>query len=382
MTHLDFHITGADVLRPHGFCQDALCVAGGHVIDAAVGRMINLCGYKVLPGIVDIHGDGFERHLAPRRGAMKDLKSGLISAESELAANGITTGILSQFYSWEGGLRGPEFATSVFSALSEMRGDVVTDLRAQLRFETHMLADYGAVLALVDRFEIGYVVFNDHVPHERIEAGRKPKRLTGTALKSGRSPEALLALMQSLHDVRDQVPEAISKLAHALNTRNVRIGSHDDRTIKQRVDWREMGVKIAEFPETVEAAEAAQLGGDGIILGAPNVARGGSHNGNVSAIDLVALGLCDALASDYHYPSLRRAAFFLAEVGIVDFATAWGMVSSGPARILGLCDRGELCTGKRADFVVLDADTNRLCATVSGGRISYLSGDVADRFFK
>ena len=124
---------------------------------------------------------------------------------------------------------------------------------------------------------------------------------------------------------------------------------------------------------------AARADGAHIVLGAPNVMRGGSHKGNASAIELIAMGLCDALASDYHYPSLWRAALFLAEAGVCDLAAAWGLVSSGPARLLGLADRGALVPGMRADLVVLEAATKRLCATFAGGRVSYLSGDLAER---
>ena len=91
------------------------------------------------------------------------------------------------------------------------------------------------------------------------------------------------------------------------------------------------------------------------------------------------MGLCDALASDYHYPSPRRAALMLARSGLMDLATAWALVSSGPARVLGLTDRGTLESGKRADIVILD-DADRVVATLCGGRISFMSGDVAERF--
>lgn len=378
---LEVHFTGAEVLWPDGMAPGTLGVCDGRIVNGAPGRAVDLDGYVVLPGIVDVHGDGFERHLAPRRGAMKDMAGGLIAAEAELAANGITTAVLAQFYSWEGGLRGPDFAEAMLVALEAVKARVVTDLCAQLRFEVLMLDAYDAFEDMVARFGVDYVVFNDHVPHARLEAGKMPKRLTGTALKSGRSPEALLRLMQDLHGRRDELPGAIGGLAERLVARGVRLGSHDDRTGEDRATWAARGVRIAEFPETQAAAEAARAGGDGIVMGAPNVMRGGSHNGNVGAHELVALGLCDALASDYHYPSLRRAALSLIEAGVCDLAWAWALVSSGPARLLGLSDRGVLAPGKRADFIVLEAGAMRLAATVSGGRISYLSGDVAQRFF-
>jgi alpha-D-ribose 1-methylphosphonate 5-triphosphate diphosphatase len=141
-------------------------------------------------------------------------------------------------------------------------------------------------------------------------------------------------------------------------------------------------VTIAEFPETVEAAQAAHADGDAIVLGAPNAVRGGSHKRNVSAGELIAMGYCDALASDYHCPSPRRAALMLEDTGVADFAGAWHLVSKGPARVLGLEDRGVLEVGKRADLVILDRETRRVAATLAAGRISFLNGNVASRFIE
>jgi alpha-D-ribose 1-methylphosphonate 5-triphosphate diphosphatase len=119
-----------------------------------------------------------------------------------------------------------------------------------------------------------------------------------------------------------------------------------------------------------------------VVLGSPNVVRGGSHNGNVSALDLISMGIGGALASDYHYPSPRRAAFMLADRGVLPLAQAWHLVSAGPATVLGLSDRGVIATGKRADLLVLDAQTRRVALTMSGGRVSYMSGEIAARFLR
>ncbi|KIC35535.1 alpha-D-ribose 1-methylphosphonate 5-triphosphate diphosphatase [Leisingera sp. ANG-M7] len=378
---LELTLQGGDVLRPGGLeTAGEIAIAGGLVADALAGRVVDLSGYLVLPGIVDAHGDGFERHLAPRRGAMKQMAEGVVAAEAELAANGITTAVLAQFYSWEGGLRGPEFAAQVFEGIQAVRGSVVTDLMPQLRFEIHMLEDYAGLAAKVAGWQVPYVVFNDHLPHERLAQGKKPPRLTGQALKAGRNPEVHWQMLKDMHARRDEVPGRLDALCAELAEMGVRLGSHDDQTAEDRAIWRERGARISEFPETLEAAEAARGAGDPVILGSPNVVRGGSHKGNASAVELIAMGLCDALASDYHYPSPRRAALMLERTGLLDLAGAWRLVSKGPAQLLGLNDRGTLEAGKRADFVVLDKATQRVAATIAGGRVSYMSGDVAGRF--
>ncbi|MBQ4808785.1 alpha-D-ribose 1-methylphosphonate 5-triphosphate diphosphatase [Phaeobacter sp. HS012] len=380
MTMLELTLTGADVLRPDGMERGgALTFAGGEIQTARAGRAIDLSGYRILPGIVDLHGDGFERHLAPRRGAMKQMGEGVIAAEAELAANGITTAVLAQFYSWEGGLRGPEFADQVFEGIKAARPRVVTDLIPQLRFEIHLLDAYDDLPSQIAQWQVPYVVFNDHLPHDRLAQGKKPPRLTGQALKAGRNPDVHWQMLKDMHARRPEVPAALDKLAATLGAAGICLGSHDDHSAGDRITWRNRGARISEFPETMEAAEAAKAAGDAVILGSPNVVRGGSHKGNASALDLIAMGLCDALASDYHYPSPRRAALMLERSGLLDLAGAWRLVSEGPAQILGLEDRGRLAAGLRADLVVLDAN-GQIAATFSGGRVSYMSGDVAARF--
>ena len=114
---LNVDLVGAEVLIDGALRTAPLTIANGVIAKTTTGRQIDLSGYRVLPGIIDPHGDGFERHLAPRRGAMKQMDEGLIAAEAELAANGITTGVLAQFVSWEGGLRGMDFADDLIGTV-------------------------------------------------------------------------------------------------------------------------------------------------------------------------------------------------------------------------------------------------------------------------
>lgn len=378
MTLPDLTFTGAQVLTPDGLRDRPLSIASERIADGpSTGTEVDLSGHMILPGIVDIHGDGFERHLAPRRGALQSLGAGLHSLDAELAANGITTAVVAQFWSWEGGMRGPDFAADLADALgmAEMQADTLL----QLRLEIGMIEDFDRVLALIDRVGIRYVVLNDHLPHAELAAGKRPPRLTGQALKARRSPEAHHALLQRMHERWDEVPAALARLCAALQARGVLIGSHDDHTAEDRERGRALGARLSEFPETRAAAEAAQAAGDGVVMGAPNLVRGGSHAGKVAAGDLVASGLVDALASDYHYPALPRAAFRLAADGM-DIGAAWALVSDGPARLLSLTDRGRIAPGLRADLVIVEADSRRIVATIAGGTLSYLSGPVAARF--
>ncbi|SIS66978.1 alpha-D-ribose 1-methylphosphonate 5-triphosphate diphosphatase [Roseivivax lentus] len=376
----DLRLSGAHVLDAEGWTARDLAWSGG-IIGEADAPAVDLEGYRVLPGIVDPHGDGFERHMAPRRGALRAAEGGVVATAAELAANGITTGVMAQFWSWEGGMRGPDFAEHVFDSVARTRDTLEIDLRLQLRLETHYLESFARAEAAVARYGIDYVVFNDHLPHDRLAEGRRPPRLTGQALKSGRNPDAHFALLLELHGNGEAVEAALDGLAARLRVAGVRLGSHDDADAETRAAWRARGVGLSEFPETEAAALAARAAGEGVILGAPNVVRGASHKGNASAAELIAAGLCDALASDYHYPAPLAAVLRLVETGLCDWPRAWALVSSGPARLLGLGDRGDLVPGRRADLVILDR-TDRVVATIAGGRVAYMTGAVTERFLR
>jgi alpha-D-ribose 1-methylphosphonate 5-triphosphate diphosphatase len=373
-----FTLTGATCLTPDGLRTAPLRVAGGRigVRGGSGGAKVAASGYLILPGIVDLHGDGFEHHLAPRRGAVQDLGLGLRALDAELAANGITTAVLAQFFSWEGGMRGPDFAERVAGAVAA--SDALTDLRLQLRLEVNLLDAYPRALALMEAHDLGYVVFNDHLPHEALAKGKRPPRLTGQALKSGRSPEAHLALMQGLHARRAEVWPALEVLAARLKARGVRMGSHDDDTPERRARFRALGATIAEFPETRATALAAKAAGDAVLMGAPNVVRGGSHDRNQSAADLLRDDALDALVSDYHYPAPLTAVFRLVDAEH-PLAEVWPLVSARPAQIVGLRDRGQIAEGLRADLCILNASTRRVEGTLVGGRFSFLSGGLATR---
>lgn len=372
---LSLRLFGAQILTEDGLATSDLSIADG-IIAPGGGRAIDARGYLILPGLIDLHGDGFEHHMAPRRGAQTDPAEGLHAVEAELAANGITTAMLAQFFSWEGGMRSPDFAELLARAVADAQS--LTDLRMQLRLEVSLAARFDSALALIESAGIGYVVLNDHLPHAALAQGKRPPRLTGQALKSGRSPEAHEALLHTLHEGLPEALAALVPVVARLRAKGVRIGSHDDRLPEDRARWRTMGADICEFPETRAAAQAACDAGEPVIMGAPNVVRGGSHDKKVRAEDLIAEGLVSALVSDYHYPSLHRAALKLWRSGMA-IQQAWGLVSDGPAAIMGWTDRGRIAPGLRADLVLMAADSQRIEGAICAGRITYLTGSLASR---
>ena len=365
------------VLREGGIGPATLVIENGRFAEITEGAPAASPEVLILPGVIDLHGDAFDRHLAARRGAVQNMDRGFWNLDAEFGANGITTAVLAQFYSWEGGMRSPEFARRMMAGLHAARGDLVTDMRLQLRMEVSMVDDFDDALAMIDAFDIRYVVLNDHLPRERLLAGKTPPRLNGTALKSGRSPEKHLAYMHEMLANQPREEAALQALSRQLKARGVKLGSHDDGTLASRAAYRDMGAEIAEFPETAEVAEDAKAHGEPVIIGAPNVVRGASHNGNANGRDLAVRGLVDALVSDYHYPSLIASVETLSREGLVPFEDAWKMISTNPAHILGLRDRGKIAEGLRADLTILDPGSLRVLGTLSAGKVSFLCGGFA-----
>jgi len=372
-------LTGATLLRDGELQKRSLAIAGGRITKGPLPE-VDLSGYLILPGIVDLHGDAFERHIAPRPSAPFELSTGLTATDRDAATNGVTTAWLAQSWSWEGGHRSPDRAEEVMAALVDYRRHALTDLRLQVRCETHLVDSGPRLLEAVKRFGIDYVVFNNHLD-EAVEYSRKqPEVIFHWAKQAGRTPDEHMALVEGAMARSKDVPRHLCRLAEAFDELGVVYGSHDDPDGETRERFSMIGARIAEFPTTRKAAAAAKAMSDPVLMGAPNVVRGGSQSGNVAAADLIRQGLCDALVSDYYYPALAAAAWRLVDEGVMSLPRAWAMISEKPAEILRLPDRGRLDYGKRADICVVNEATRRVEMTISGGRLAYLAGEAAHRF--
>jgi alpha-D-ribose 1-methylphosphonate 5-triphosphate diphosphatase len=337
------------------------------------GRTFDANGLYVLPGIVDIHGDAFERQLMPRPGVGFPIDVALADSDRQAVANGITTIFHGVTWSWEPGLRGADNARGMVTAIESLRPARGADTYCHLRYETFNLDAESEVADWLARRRIGMLGFNDHMPGDNTPP--RTRKVAQMAERAGLSQADFLTLVARLRTRANEVPESIARLAGAANAAGVATLSHDDMSPEQRRWFRDLDCRLAEFPTTLETAADATQAGDDVVMGAPNVVRGGSHIGWIGAADMIARGFCTILASDYYYPALLLAAFRLAADGVVPLQTAWAYVSQHPARAAGLRDRGTLGTGRRADIIMVDASDPlrpRAVATVSNGRFVHL----------
>ena len=384
---MDIFIEGGRTLLGQDIREASLEIADGKIsaVDQRPARgalAIDAGGLLVLPGIVDLHGDAFERQMMPRPGVDFPIDVALIDSDRQAIANGITTVLHGTTWSWEPGLRSGDNARLLLETIERLRPRLAADTRFHLRHETYNLDAEKEIIEWLAARRIDLFAFNDHMD-TTVANLAKPQKRNRMVERTGLSDREFDALVERVVGRADHVPSSIARLAKAAREASIRMLSHDDDTPAMRQAYRALGIAIAEFPINEETARDAAANGDFIVFGAPNVVRGGSHTGWTNASDMIAKGLCSILASDYYYPAQLLAAFRLVADGVLPLPAAWDLISSAPACAAGLADRGTLDAGRRADLILVD-DVQplrpRIMAVISAGRLVHLTD--ADRLLK
>lgn len=373
-------IIGGRVLLPQGLENVDLLLEDGRIAsigDAGLrGSVFDARGLLVLPGIVDIHGDAFERQIQPRPGVDFPVDVALADTEAQLLANGITTAFHGVTLSWEPGLRSIDSWRALLAALEARRW--ICDMRVHLRWEAYNLDALETALADIEARRVHLVAFNDHTP-SILHKLEDPVAGVKYSDRAGMTLDAFRALAERIASRASEVPASQARIAAAARNAGIPMASHDDATVSTRTAFREHGARICEFPMAEAVGEAARAAGDWVVMGSPNVVRGRSHLGWASAARLAEAGICSVLCSDYFYPSMLRAALVLAGRGLLELSQAWSLISANPACAAGLTDRGVISCANRADLLVVDADTPQVVATIAEGRAGFLTQSGAKR---
>lgn len=324
-------------------------------------------GKWLLPGIVDLHGDGFESLVQPRPGVHLPHDIAYREADAQLVSNGITTAYHAVTVSWEPGLRDIAITRALVAALERTTPMLACDTRLNIRWETFAVDHVDEVIGWLARRPGDILSINDHTSANHKLSGDSAK-LKRMAVRMGLSPADAKTAIAAVLDRSDEVPAAIDRLCAAAAAMGRTVLSHDDMTREDRVAGRARKVTVAEFPMTEEAAQEAHAAGEHVIMGAPNALRGQSHNGALCAMSAIRAGLCSVLASDYYYPAPFHAVLRLHDAGLLPLTEGWALVSANPAAAAGLKDRGALSPGKRADILVVDPETRKIEAVFVAGR--------------
>ena len=338
---------------------------------------VDCAGDLVMPGLVELHTDNLERHIQPRPGVDWPHAAAILAHDRELASCGITTvfdalrvGTLRS----STGLGYDAYARALATGIATLRDGGALKIAHHLHLRAEICSQ--ELLDELDGFgpedRVGLVSLMDHTPGQRQFAD--PDKLRDYIQgKKGLSPEQFdvyceeLRGYQAAHGARHEAGTVAT--ARRLGAT---LASHDDTTRAQVAVSAAHGVALAEFPTTHEAARACRDHGIAVMMGAPNVIRGGSHSGNVAAVELADAGLLDILSSDYVPSALLLAAIRLAERD-GDLAAAIATVTSAPARVVGLSDRGRLASGLRGDVLrvrVQDGSPGVMAVWSAGERVA------------
>jgi alpha-D-ribose 1-methylphosphonate 5-triphosphate diphosphatase len=371
---IDLVVQGGRTLISGDLTETSLRIAGRTIAgvggDGHATHTLDASRLLVLPGIVDLHGDAFERQMMPRPRTDFPIDVALIDSDRQAVSNGITTVYHATTWSWEPGLRSADNARQLLAAIETLRPRLAADTRFHLRHETYNLDAEAEISGWLTEKRIDLFAFNDHM------AVTKPEKRNSMVQRTGLSIEAFDELVARILARADEVPSSIERLAKTAREAGVRMLSHDDVSPAMRKAFRANGVEIAEFPVNEETAREAADGGDDIVFGAPNVVRGGSHTGWTKTSDMIEKGLCSILASDYYYPAPILAAFRLAADHVLPLPDAWNLISAAPAQAAGLTDRGLLAEGRRADLILVDDQIPlrpRVVAVIVAGRLVHLT---------
>lgn len=365
-------LTNARIVTATEEFEGTVVIRDDRIAEVSSGRSRSACavdleGDYLLPGLVELHTDNLEKHFAPRPGVKWPSVPALMAHDTQVAAAGITTVFDSlALGDVQGNTDRVQNKARMIEAICATSDKRMTRVEHRLHLRCEIIANDA--IETVDRWIdlplVGLISINDHTPGQRQFIDPDKLKLYYTK-KHGMTDEQFEAFRVEtivLHAKNAQRHR--DEIVARAQARKLPIASHDDATAEHVREAVQNGMTIAEFPTTREAADASHEAGLAVLVGAPNVVLGGSHSGNIAAIDLVAARRADILSSDYVPASLMESVFKLPRSDIgVSLPHAVRLASLNPARAVGLDDRGEIAPTKRADLarvrVVEDAPVVR-----------------------
>jgi alpha-D-ribose 1-methylphosphonate 5-triphosphate diphosphatase len=355
----EIFIKNATIVLPNEVFRGTLRVNDGIILDLDRTRNSPLYGMDfegdyLLPGLIELHTDHLENHLAPRPGISWPSMAAILSHDAEVAISGITTvfdalaiGDLNENHPRVRNLEEMVKGIGIAQNQHLLRADHFLHLRCELGYP-RLLEVFEN---LVQAPQVKLVSLMDHTPGQRQFTDMK-KFCQYYQGKYGFNDEQMRRLIVERQEKQKRyAPKHQKEILKISKERGLPVASHDDTTFEHVAEAASEGILLCEFPTTLDAARAARAFGLKIMMGAPNLILGGSHSGNAAAIDLGRLKLLDILSSDYVPSSLLQGAFSLHQELGIPLPEAIATVTLRPAQIVNLHDRGALEVGKRADFI-------------------------------
>ena len=311
-------------------------------------------GDYLFPGLVELHTDNLEKHLEPRPGVRWPALSALLTHDAQISTAGITTVLdamgVGDFDERSVRAQGLQAAAEALHAARSgklLRAEHLLHMRCELACDNML----PVVAPFLDDPNVKLVSIMDHTPGQRQWMDVERFRVY-TQRNQRWSDEYLAQVVRERQDMQMRNAQRNRLgLLELCRSRHIPLASHDDTVPEHVFEAVESGFVISEFPTTEPAARTAREQGLGIVMGAPNLVRGGSHSGNISALELARHDLLDCLSSDYVPHSLLHGVFLLRDEAGWTLPKAARTATLNPAHLVGLDDRGEIEQNKRADFV-------------------------------
>lgn len=356
----NFTLAGAQIVTPDGTIDGAVDIEGGQIVALRPGAhppgSLDMGGDFLIPGIVDVHTDHVEAHVFPRAGVQWDFLNALMAHDAVVIAGGTTTVLDSLCVG--ASMKRPErrdLLVPLVAALERGRAEGLfrADHLLHLRCEICDPDTIALTDATISSPVVRLVSVMDHTPGDRQSLDREHwlgRMAKDMGLDLAEARDAMAELLDRSARVGAEVRAHVVARAQAVG---LPIMSHDDRSSAHVDQAKAEGAVVSEFPTTLEAAAHARALGLAVVMGAPNLLRGGSQSGNVALRTLLEADLCDVLSSDYIPRSPLDAAFAIGFDDSLpqDLTRAIAMVTDAPARLAGLTDRGRIAPGLRADLV-------------------------------
>ncbi|BAZ89894.1 phosphonate metabolism protein PhnM [Raphidiopsis curvata NIES-932] len=372
--------TNYRLLLPDEEILGTLIVRNGKIADIQPGitnKGENGEGKYLIPGLIELHTDNLERCMSPRPGIRWPLEAAAIYHDRDLASAGVTT-VCDAIAIGDVNPKSPRLKNydQMINVICQGKADkrFLVDHYIHLRCELAYPEVYQITEEYVHNSLLLMISLMDHTPGQRqfINLEKFKEYYMGKHGVTAPEMEEFITTRQERHKLYSNKNRHF--LVELARERKIALASHDDATVDHVQEAVEDGVVLAEFPTTVEAASKAHSLGLKVLMGAPNLVLGGSHSGNVSAMDLVLLDLVDVISSDYVPQSLLQAMFIIAKKTDKPLYQCMELFTSNPAQAIDLLhDRGSLEVGKRADFITVcdDGIVPRLISTICAGcRIS------------
>jgi alpha-D-ribose 1-methylphosphonate 5-triphosphate diphosphatase len=350
--------TNARIVLADQVIEGSLSTVGWHIaqidpVPSHAPGAIDLEGDLLIPGIIDLHTDNLERQVQPRINARWPSRSAMIAHDAQCAGAGVTT-VFDSFCVGDLGFEENRKRTfiegvadlDVLSGAGLLKAEHLIHLRCELPApDMEALFDPYA-----DHPRVALVSLMDHSPG--VGQWGDVSQFRALLRRDGLTEPEIDARVEYHHEGRLRWRGRNRRVVlDRMRGRPIAVASHDDRTTEEVAENAADGIRIAEFPVSMEAALAARAHGIEVIAGAPNIVRGGSHSGNVAAADLLRAGVVDAFASDYVPASLLEAAIMATTIGAIALPQAIALITDRPAQMAGLTDRGRIAAGLSADLV-------------------------------